>query len=358
MPRVVNIHIDLDTKPKPAEGLDILLVSTDGILPVGTYRGVDEVRAKFPDIAGALHKIPRKVSALFNQGKTTLAKTLIRKIKIVGFAPPASPEELISAIEEFQQTDNDWYTLFTDQDGDDYVQALAKFAEESEPTKAELGAGIEDHRKFYFGQTNNRSLAGAFARSVIIYTDNLDEEADTAYVGNVGPFYPKSVSWMMKRPQGLTVPKLTDPQRDALEEANINFLTKEYKREFIKNGVCWNGEFIDNQLGADYLAKFMRENMYDILLVEPKVPFTDAGFATIASAVFKTLNRGTDLGIIARDPESEAGVFYVTVPKRAEATDEQARARHMPDITWKALVEGAVHRVWVEGTLSANGLVA
>ena len=39
---------------------------------------------------------------------------------------------------------------------------------------------------------------------------------------------------------------------------------------------------------------------------------------------------------------------------RADATDEEARARQMPDITWEALLEGAVHRVKVVGTLRAT----
>ena len=103
-------------------------------------------------------------------------------------------EALITAIETLRQTDDDWYMLLTDQDGDDYVKALCAWAEGTEPTEAELGAGEEDHRKFYFGQTDNLSLAVKNRRCALIYTDteNLDEEADAAYLGNVGPFYPQS----------------------------------------------------------------------------------------------------------------------------------------------------------------------
>ena len=162
------------------------------------------------------------------------------------------------------------------------------------------------------------------------------------------------MTWKFKVPQGITMPALTSAQREALEEANVNFLTEEYKKQYVKNGVCCDGEFIDNQLGADYIASYMREELYAVLLENAKVPFTDAGFALVAGAVFATLNRATDLGIIARDPESDAGVFSVVVPKRADATDEEARARQMPDITWEALLEGAVHRVKVVGTLRAT----
>lgn len=166
--------------------------------------------------------------------------------------------------------------------------------------------------------------------------------------------YPESVTWKFKRPQGIAVPDLTKAERDALEEANVNFLTVEYKREYVKNGTCLNGEFIDVQMGADYIAKTMRENLYDIFLENAKIGYTDEGFAIIADGVFQALNRAVDLGIIALDTESGQGVYTVTVPKRSEATDEQARNRQMPDITWEAQLEGAVHGVKVKGTLQAT----
>lgn len=362
MPKDVIVVVNIDAKPKASEALDILLVSTAGAKDIATYRSLDEVRAAFPDAGGQPQRIYRKCAAMFNQGKTTLAETLIRKVKIVGFpaltgeTDAAKATDLVGKIKTLQETENDWYILLTDQDGDEIVTALAKYAEESEPTEAELGAGIEDHRKMYFGQTSNLALAGSHRRAAIIYADeqHLTEEADAAYLGNVGPFYPTSVTWKFKTPQGITMPDITDAQRDALEDAHINFLTEEYKRQYVKNGTCWDGEFIDVQMGADYLAHRMRTELYDVFLKNAKVPYTDAGFALVAAAVFASLNKAVSLGIIAKDPESGAGVYNVVVPKRATATDDEARERKMPDIAWEALLEGAVHSVKVKGTLRAS----
>lgn len=361
MPKDVIVVVNLDAKPNPSEALDILILSTAGAKDPAIYRSLEEVAEDYPN-SGTTAKIYRKVSALFEQGKTTLADTLIRKVKIAGIATPTGQDDgekaeaLITAIETLRQTDDDWYMLLTDQDGDDYVKALCAWAEGTEPTEAELGAGEEDHRKFYFGQTDNLSLAVKNRRCALIYTDtaNLDEEADAAYLGNVGPFYPQSVTWKFKVPQGITLPDLTQAQRDALEEANVNFLTVEYKQQYVKNGVCCDGEFIDVQMGADWIAKDMRERLYQVLLTNPKVPYTDEGFGLVANAVFQTLNQATSLGIIASDPDTGSGVYSVVVPTRAEATDDQARARQMPDITWEAQLEGAVHSVKVTGTLRAT----
>lgn len=279
----------------------------------------------------------------------------------------SAPDALIETIKKFQEDeDNDWYFFMTDRDEPEYVKALAKFAEASEPTEAELGVGVEDHRKYYMGQTTDKNFASITARAAVIYTDPeyISEEPDASYTGNVGPFYPKNVTWKFKRPQDgnapvsagtklISLPKLTEGERSQLIENHVNFLTEEYKRQYVKEGVCLNGEFIDVVLGGDWIAKRMRNLLYDILLENANVDYTDQGFALIATAVSQALAEAADAdhNIIARDQESKAGIFTVVIPKYAESTEEQRRNRVMPDITWEALLSGAVHQVKTKGVL-------
>ena len=358
MPNDVIVVVDIDAKPKGVETLDILLLSTEGKKDMKTYRDLTVINTDYPG-----KKVAAMAAAMFNQGKTTLATTLIRKVRIAGIEAPVGDDEkakataLVAAVEEIREKDDDWYILLTDQTSPEAVEALAAWAEASEPTEAELGAGIEDHRKLYFGQTSKKEGNPSNARAIVVYADQdklQTEWADAAYLGNVGPFYPQSVTWKFKRPQGISVPDLTAAERDALAEQYVNFLTVEYKREYVKNGCCLDGEFIDVQIGADYIAKTMRDNLYDIFLNNATIGYTDEGFSIVADGVYKALNRAVDLGIIARDPESRQGVYNVDVPKRSEATDEQARSRQMPDIAWEALLEGAVHSVKVKGVLRAT----
>ena len=489
----VIVVVQRDALPKEKENLDILLVSTTGAQPVEVYRDIEVVKSVFgPDGPKPNAKIVRKATTLLNQGKTTLATTLVSKFKIVGFEPPESspalpatfsvvfdndvffepfpanksmwfrvggddsamievtpeaevddaeqfaallngksftkggktytasvdgltvtftatvpgeadsiPEQydvyedqekvkeivitgksefvngrdrmsagdnLVETIKTFQaDVDNDWYYLMTDKDEDEYVEALSKFAEASEPSEAELGVGIEDHRKFYMGQTTNKKFACNTARAAVIYTDPefISEEPDASYTGNVAPFYPNSVTWKFKRPQDgnaatsegiklISLPVLTEGERSELLENHVNFLTEEYKRQYVKNGTCLNGEFIDVVLGADWVAKRMRNLLYDILLTNATIPYSDAGFGLIATAVLQALAEATDLGIIAMDPEKKSGIFTVVIPKYAESTEEQRRNRTMPDITWEALLAGAVHQVKSKGALRAS----
>ena len=93
MAKDVIVVVKRDALPTTKESLDILLISTTGAQPVGVYRDVESVKAVYGDDGPTPNsKIVRKATTLMNQGKTTLAETLVNKFKIVGFEPPtASP---------------------------------------------------------------------------------------------------------------------------------------------------------------------------------------------------------------------------------------------------------------------------
>lgn len=317
---------------------------------------------------GEADSIPERVEIFLDENLSQEFIVTGKKTFTNGRDRMSAGDNLVEAIKAFQaDVDNDWYYLMTDKDEDEYVKALAKFAEASEPSEAELGVGTEDHRKFYMGQTTNKKFACNTARAAVIYTDPdfISEEPDASYTGNVAPFYPNSVTWKFKRPQDgnaaasegiklISLPVLTEGERSELVENHVNFLTQEYKREYVKNGTCLNGEFIDTVLGADWVAKRMRNLLYDILLTNATIQYSDAGFGLVATAVLQALAEATDLGIIARDPESKNGIFTVVIPKYSESTEEQRRNRRMPDITWEALLAGAIHQVKSKGALRAS----
>ncbi len=470
MSKDIQVYTAIDAKIKPAERLDILVLSTEGKAEMKTYNDLELIKEAF-----AGKKIAKQIDRLFNQDHT-LADTLIRKVRTAGIENPqneggkastisvafsglstseeleahttyyvklggkavmpvtteeAAPEDeaafaalfsgktftedqvsftaavdgavvtftsdtrtaisgytediglykdadcfvdlelkggvvsvtvgkgdttkaenLVAALEALRDINDDFDIVLTDVIDEDCVDALCAWAESTEPTEAALGAGVEDHRKFYFGQTDNKNYKNTHGRSAVIYTDNpLEEWADAAWLGCVGPFWPQSVTWKWKVPDGLTPPDLRDSERDILEETLVNFFTVEYKHEYIKNGICGDGNFIDNVLGADYITYQMRENLYAIFMENPKIGYTDAGFAIVAAGVYAALNRATALSIIAKDAESNSGIYTVTIPNRADATDEQARNRIMPNIEWEAQLEGAIHSVKVRGVL-------
>ena len=351
MSKDVVVVVTLEDVPQTIDTLDILLISTAGEKAAKTYTDLDEIKTDWTE-ASDMYK---KAAALFNQGNASPApESLIRKVTIVGFATPESAEALVTAIKAYQDINNDWYIFLTDQTDDEYLEALGEFAAASEPTEAELSSGVEDHRKLYIAQTDSKTYSANTARTVVIYTENTDEHADAAWLGAVGPWYPQSVTWKFKMPAGISVPTLTASEITALESSSVNFVTSEYKKHYVKNGTCMDGEWIDAVLGADWIARTMREKLYDIFMTNINIPYEDSGFTTVAAGVFETLDEAAEYAIIAINPESGAGIYNVTVPKRAEATDQQVASRQMPDIKWEAQLGGAVHGVKIKGTLKVS----
>ena len=313
-------------------------------------------------------------STAFTKGETSYF-TLKKKIEckaVVEFTNGSkeltAADSLVKAIKNFQdKTDNDWYFLMTDRDEDEYVIALSKYAEASEPTEAELKAGIADNRKFYMGQTANKRFESLTARAAVIYTDTeyLKEEVDASYAGNVAPFYPKSVTWKFKRPQDgnapasagaklISLPRLTEGEKNSLLENHVNFLAEEYKHQYVKDGTCLNGEFIDVVLGGDWVANRMRNLLYKTLLENDSIDYDNAGFGAVSTAVVQALEEATDLGIIAKDAESKKGIYTVNIPKYEDSTEDQRRNRELPEIRWEALLAGSIHQVKTKGALRAT----
>lgn len=347
----VVVIVKRDTAALPADTLDILLILTDAKTEAAVYTSLEAAEAGLgKDSTGY-----KKVEALFSQGKARpVPENLIQNVKVVGFADITTPESLIAAIKEYQKVDNDWYFFLTDKTEDEYIEALAAFAEDSEPTEIELNSGVEDHRKVYFGQTSNKQLKVSHARAALMYTENLDEQADAAWIGAVGPWYPKYVTWKFKMPAGMTYPALSANEIKVLENNSVNFVTNEYKRNYIKNGICSDGEFIDSVIGGDWLAKEIRGRIYDVFMDNPIIPYGDNGFTQVGAAVLQAMDSATKNNIIAVDQSTGMGIYTVAIPKWEDSTEEQRRKRIMPDIPWEAQLSGAVHSVKVRGILSVE----
>ena len=83
MPNDVIVVVNIDARPTGTENLDILLLSTEGEKAIDTYRDLEVIQTTFTG-----KKVAAMAEKLFNQGDTTLADTLIRKVKIAGIEAP------------------------------------------------------------------------------------------------------------------------------------------------------------------------------------------------------------------------------------------------------------------------------
>lgn len=342
-PNDVVVLVEQAAKSVPTDYLRVLLVSTAGVKDYAEYKDAETLQTDF----GAESSIGKMAAALFAQTPT------LPSVAAVGIAEPSDAVEMTAALDTLRTAHDDWYLLMTDQTDDEFIEAIAAWADATEPTEAQQMAGTQDARKLYVAQTENKSLAVSSKRSILLYAESSQHTA-AAWVGLAGSYYPQGITWKFKQPAGCTAPALTKAELDALMTNNVNVLAAEGKQTYIKHGVMADGEWIDAVLAADYIAMRMRDELHKVLVGSPRIEYSDAGITQIAGAVLTALDAATLLGMIARDPDTGKGKYSVAIPRRSEATLEQIESRRIPDIRWEAERMAAIHGVTVRGVLKAN----
>lgn len=354
MSRDVVVNISLESPKVSSNEMGVLIVSTEGIKAFKTYTSIEDIKQDYTTVNGDQvieTKAYKKAKALFAQANP-YTNSQISKVSMVGIAEPANANSVVNELDKIRITNDEWYILLTDLTTDEMIVAISKWAEST----AVATANNISKPKLYFAKTSNVELAGEITeqRAVIVCTDESSletEEADAAWVGYNAPAYPESTNWKFKMPNGVSPVSFTDSTKDILESGNFNFMTTENKRRYMKNGVCADGTFIDQIVGADYLTLSIQDALYETFVNNRKIPYTDDGFTVIASAVLTALDSAANLGIIAKDQESGAPIYSVKVPKFSESTAAQRKARVMPDIIWEAQQESAVNGVKTTGVL-------
>lgn len=187
-----------------------------------------------------------------------------------------------------------------------------------------------------------------YVRSFVMYHQdaNLDYP-EAAWFGAVLPLIPGSETWKFKTLNGVSYSNLTTTQ-------SLNALGKKANTyEFVagigitQNGTVAQGEYIDIIRGVDWLTARIQEYVFRVLVTNPKVPYTDAGIASIQAEVLRVLSIGIDNGFIAENPEPTC-----TVPLAASVPPADKAARILRNVRFQATLSGAIHAVVIRGTVS------
>ena len=258
-------------------------------------------------------------------------------------------------LDTLRETNDDWYFLIPAGATDTIITALSTWASATVLTLAQLESGMVESEKLLIAQTKTKSLINtamkANKQTVICYNHDADNTSiPAAWVGRVAPNYPTSVTWKWKELYGIPVTDEKGTDREDLLEGRYNMYIERHGREYMSEGICTDGDFIDTVIGRWQIKQTMRKRLVNELVDTENIGYDDDGFAAIAGVVIAALDDAVDNGIIMK--QNGKGCYNVVIPKRADATDEQARNRVIPPIEWEATVRGGVHGVKVTGTLT------
>lgn len=113
--------------------------------------------------------------------------------------------------------------------------------------------------------------------------------------------------------------------------------------------------FLDEIHATDWIIARTEEEVLAILLNNDRVPFTDSGMETIASAARTVMQQAFRAGIVADDLDENGDyspAVEITVPSVFDVTASQRKARIAPAITVRFRYAGAVHYATINYTMS------
>lgn len=151
-----------------------------------------------------------------------------------------------------------------------------------------------------------------------------------------------------KKLQGIDSKQYTATEETTLRANNLN----QYS-EIGGQAVTWDGKngsgtgYIDTYLGAIYLQIRLTEDLMNLMIQSPKIPYTDPGIATVGSVISNRLTQMTTDGYLDKNRP-----FTVNLPKASSLTDKASR--NLPGVSFIAYTSGAINTIEIQGFIDAT----
>jgi len=163
-------------------------------------------------------------------------------------------------------------------------------------------------------------------------------------------------TWAYKQLAGLYPSYLSGTLKKQLIDGNSNFFAEYSGKNITMNGKTRGGEWIDVIRSRDWLQNDMQLRIFNLLLMNPKIPYTNPGIALVENQMIASLKAATKRGVVASDEYDDDGAvnpgFTTSVPNSQSLTVTQKASRVLTDCKFSARLAGAIHAVRVNGTLT------
>jgi hypothetical protein len=355
--RYIDVTITRQTTTPTVASFDGVLIAADFADTDVTPNFTERVRS-YSDLAtigtqfGTSHPVYGMAASIFGQSVT------VDKV-YVGRVTTAAPETWTAGLDAIKAENNLWYGLVTPERTLADLQTITDWAEINKKLcvisddDSNIISGTGDIAEYI--QTNT------YDYSAVIYHSGADGNiadpfADGAWIGALFPKDPGSATWAWKTLKGVTADDLTEAQIDTLEGKNGNYYVEIAGVPVVHTGQVGSGEFIDIIRGQDWLNARIQELVVIPLLNSDKIPYTNAGVGVITSQIKKALGEAVDRSYVVEtytdsDNNIQPG-WTVTAPEVSTISATDKGNRLLPDITFTAILAGAIHTTQINGTLT------
>lgn len=222
----------------------------------------------------------------------------------------------------------------------------------------------ETQKKIYFFSSSLINIKGSGSADIasVIEAQNRDRTAsmfhtasqgdatpgwmEAAWPGECLPHDPGSQTWKFKTLASVASYNLTSAERTNITDKNCNIFTETGGVDVTEEGVVTSGEFIDIIRSIDWIESRLQENIFAGLINVRKIPYTDGGVAVIVGLVQEILEEAASNGILIKES------IVISFPLVENIATADKIARTLPDVTFTANLQGAIHHVEITGTVT------
>lgn len=184
---------------------------------------------------------------------------------------------------------------------------------------------------------NNKYMNVAFAAKWLFY----EPGSETTAFKMLNAVYPADMS-------------LTNVNK--LVAKNINYFLKMGNRNVTMLGKTLSGEWADLIRFRDWLKNDMQQRVVNLFIMNPKIPYTDAGIALVQNQMIASLQLGQAMGGIANDEFDEFGNripgYATSVPLASSLSPAERNSRRLNRCRFSARLQGAIHFAEIKGSLT------
>lgn len=281
--------------------------------------------------------------------------------------------EIQDELDAIYDADNDWYFLTTDKTLRDIaaVDGLIEWAQ-AKNKLAMLDSNDAGHEAANNTTCVSARNKGEFDRSAVFYHTDDDEWTAicaAAYM-STRVFDDANTAYTVKFKQPIGVANVNLPsskitaitgftpgigQSEAAGHLANTVIDIGGQNFIVEGSVLTQNVFLDEIHATDWIIARTEEEALSILLNNARVPFTDGGMETMASAARTVMQQATRAGLVAEDLDANGDYspsYEITVPSVFDVTESQRKARIAPAISVRFRYAGAIHYTTINYTMT------
>ncbi len=341
MARFITINITDQTTPISQAGFGLGFI-LDPAADVGSEYGYAEVRS--------LDDIPANASALAQ----SMANTYLSQQPNPGVVAmqgvyinetDGTYTTITEALNGIIEENNDWYGLLLAsrtqadiEEADGWIPANKLFI--TQPLESDWATTLSAYNLL-------SDKTGAFPHT-------MERQYDAAIMSRMFATDPGSATWKWKQLSGVDSSGYSNADISSMlnpgeGEPYMNPMIHEMGVDYTADGKNVNGGYLDIQRAIDWMDARLTENIFQLLVTEDKVPYTNGGISQVVSRMKEIFQQAVTREVIATE-DGEA-LWTIDAPRRQDVPTNTRANRVLPDINFDAVVAGAIHEVEVSGVL-------